>query len=288
MASNSGSSKVTVPTTVAAAIVAGAAFLIWSSFYTVEQGERAIVLRFGEVSGISDPGLHFKLPFIDEIRTLSVRTVKVFSDLPVYSKDAQSVTIVLSSNYKLNPSSVANIYSQYGMNYVDAIIMPKLRAIPKDVIGTYAAVDIVQNRDAMSKTILNSMDEYFSPLGIIIESINVENIEFSDSYEQSVEARMQAEVEVQKVKQNLEREKLNAEMVRVKAQGAADARIAEAKADAEATILRGEAEAKAIKARTNALSQNPIYVKLIEAEKWDGKLPETIIPNQSIPILGGK
>ncbi|MDR0736944.1 MAG: hypothetical protein LBF51_09000 [Zoogloeaceae bacterium] len=124
------------------------------------------------------------------------------------------------------------------------VILPRVLATPKDVIGRYAAVDIVQNRDELSRQILKDMQDFFLPMGIVIESINMENIDFSNTYEQSVEARMQAEVEVQKVKQNLERERLNAEIVRVSAQG--------------------------------------------EAERWDGKLPETMIPNQGLPILGVK
>lgn len=279
-------SKVTAPISVVAAVVVlVVASIIYSSVYTVEQGERAVILRFGEVQGISEPGLHFKIPAVDTTRSITVRTVKFSDTIAAYSKDVQSLDVGLSVNYKLNPANVAEIYSKFGMSYESAVIVPRILAAPKDVIGRYAAVDIVQNRNELSQLILKDMDNFFMPMGIMVESINIENIDFSDAYEKSVEARMQAEVEVQKVRQNLEREKLNADMVRVTAQGEADAKVARAKADAEAIVLQGEAEARAIRAKTAALAQNPGYVKLIEAERWDGKLPQTMIPNQSIPVL---
>jgi regulator of protease activity HflC (stomatin/prohibitin superfamily) len=261
---------------------------VFCSVYTIEQGDRGVVLRFGELSDITEPGLHFKIPLVETVQMMSVRTTKLNEKLAVYSKDAQALDVTMSVNYRANPADIDKIFTNYGLQYEQRVILPRVLAAPKDVIGRYAAVDIVQNRDELSRLILKDMQDFFLPMGIVVESINMENIDFSNTYEQSVEARMQAEVEVQKVKQNLERERLNAEIVRVSAQGEADAQVARAKAEAEATILRGEAEAKAIEARNRALAQNPNYVKLIEAERWDGKLPETMIPHQSLPILGGK
>ncbi|MDR2365988.1 MAG: prohibitin family protein [Zoogloeaceae bacterium] len=265
-----------------------AVVLIAASYYTIEQGYRGIALRFGEVYKVAEPGLNFKIPFIDNIWELEVRTQKDARKIEAYSKDSQPVDMAISINFHLNAGGVGKIYSDYGINYRDRLIEPKLMALPKDTIGKYAAIELVQNRDMVSKQILDDLIAYFTPLGIIVESLNIENIDFSQAYEASVEQRMQAEVEVQKVKQNLERERLNAEMVRVQAQGEADAKVAQAKAESEAIMLRGAAEAKAIEQKAKALALNPSLVKLYEAEKWDGKLPETMIPNQSIPVIGGK
>ena len=116
-------------------------------------------------------------------------------------------------------------------------------------------------------------------------SVQIENIDFSDAYENSVEERMKAEVEVQKVQQNLAREKINADMMRTKAQGEADARLAQAEAQAKSIELVGKAEAEAIRAKSEAMKENPNYIQMLQAEKWDGKLPVTMIPNGSLPIL---
>ncbi len=83
--------------------------------------------------------------------------------------------------------------------------------------------------------------------------------------------RMLAEVKVQKLRQNAEREKVQADIVVTQAQAKANAVRAAALADAEAIKLRGEAEASAIKARGDALRDNPGLVQLTQAERWDGE-----------------
>jgi regulator of protease activity HflC (stomatin/prohibitin superfamily) len=101
---------------------------------------------------------------------------------------------------------------------------------------------------------------------------------------------------VQKLRQNAEREKVQAQITVTQAQAAADARRADAQAqadavklqaeaEAEAIQLRGDAEAKAIKARGDALRDNPNLIFLTQAEKWNGQLPTTMLPNASVPML---
>src|SRR5262249_20161433 len=76
-----------------------------------------------------------------------------------------------------------------------------------------------------------------------------------------------------------------AEKVVVQANADAEARIAQAKAEAEAIRLRGEAEAAALQAKATALRDNPSYVALTAAEKWDGKLPQTMVPGSAVPFV---
>ena len=121
---------------------------------------------------------------------------------------------------------------------------------------------------------------------VLIDSVQIENIDFSDAYEKSIELRMQAEVLVQTEKQNLEKEKVNAEIALTQAQGQANSALARARADAEATRLKGEAEAQAIEARAKALAQNVNLVELTKAERWNGVLPTTMIPNSTVPFIG--
>ena len=262
--------------------------LLWGlmdAFYSVNQGDRALVLRFGKVVDVADPGLHFKLPLVDSVEIISVRTRKTTHRLAVYSKDIQSAEVLLSLNYSLDAAAVNDIYTKYGVDYEARVITPQIMAKAKDVFGQYNAVEIVQSRERLTAKVADELQRQFADTGIRIESVQVENIDYSDEYERSVEERMRAEVEVAKVRQNLEREKLNADMIRTKAQGQADAQIMAAKAEAEAIKLRGEAEATAIKARSEALAQNQSLIHLIQAEKWDGKLPQTMVPGGALPFL---
>jgi regulator of protease activity HflC (stomatin/prohibitin superfamily) len=109
---------------------------------------------------------------------------------------------------------------------------------------------------------------------IQIVSVQIENIDFSDAYEQSVEQRMLAQVEIQKREENLRTTQVEAEIAKTKAEG-----------EASAIRLRGEAEASAIRARADALRANADLVQLQAVEKWDGKLPTTMVPGSSLPFL---
>jgi regulator of protease activity HflC (stomatin/prohibitin superfamily) len=123
------------------------------------------------------------------------------------------------------------------------------------------------------------------PPGIIIDGVQIENIDFSDAYEQAIEAAMQAQAEVKKVEQELLRQKVEAEKVVVNAEAAAKARVAQATAEAEAIRVKGEAEAGAIKAKAEALANNPNLVQLTATEKWNGTLPTTMVPGTAVPFI---
>ena len=254
-------------------------------FYTIDQGSRGVLLRFGKLMEVVDSGLHFKIPFVDTVDEISIRTQKVQQKLSVYSKDVQGAEVSLSVNYAISPEGVANIFNVGGMDYQARLIQPQLLAKPKDIFGKYNAVNIVQNREKLTREILDDLVAHFNGTGIVIQSVQVENIDFSDSYERSVEERMKAEVEVQRVQQNLERERVNADMVRAKAQGEADAKLATAQANAKAIEIQGKAEAAAISAKAEAMAKNPDYIRMLQAERWDGKLPQTMLPNSAIPII---
>ena len=118
-----------------------------------------------------------------------------------------------------------------------------------------------------------------------IEGVQIEDIAFSSEYIRSVEARMQAEVEVQRQQQTLAQEKIKAEIAVTQATGRANSVRAEAQAQADAIVLKGNAEAQAIKARADALASNANLIALTQAEKWNGQLPTTMVPNGAVPFL---
>ena len=114
----------------------------------------------------------------------------------------------------------------------------------KVVFGRYTAVKAIQERGPLNSAIKDAITATLKddPM-IIIESVQLENIEFCANYLHSIEQRMLAEVEVQKLQQNAEREKVQAQITVTQATAKANAVRAEAQANAEATRLNGEARA---------------------------------------------
>jgi regulator of protease activity HflC (stomatin/prohibitin superfamily) len=192
----------------------------------------------------------------------------------------------VSVNYSVPADRVADVYNTYGS--IGAMLMrvldPQVFDELKTVFGQFNAVTAIQDRARLSADIQNAIrGAVVGPL--LITNIQIENIDFSDVYENSIEDRMLAEVEVQRVRQNAEREKITAEITVIQAQAEADSSLARARADAEATRLRGEAEAFAISARGEALRDSPNLVELTKAERWNGILPTSMIPGTAVPFL---
>ena len=272
---------------VAVVVVLLAMTLFFGSWYTIDQGERGVHLRNGAVVGSAEPGLGFKLPVFDTIKRISVQNLTVqYDKVSAYSKDQQTAEIRVSVSFHVPPGDVIALYSEYGSveGLTSRLVDRQVPTQVENVFGQYTAISAVQNRVTFVKDVTKAIrDAVKGPL--VIDGVQIENIDFSDAYEKSIELRMQAEVLVQTEKQNLEKEKVQAQIAVTQANGAADSSLARARADAEATRLKGDAEATAIKARAQALAQNQDLVELTKAERWNGVLPTTMIPNTAIPFL---
>ncbi|SHJ36244.1 Regulator of protease activity HflC, stomatin/prohibitin superfamily [Bradyrhizobium lablabi] len=273
------------------------------SWYTVDQTERGVLLRNGAVIGTAQPGLGFKLPLLDSVEKIGVKTSTYSWDkMNSYSYDQQPADLKISVTLRAAPEKVADLYAKFGRldAAVNQVVSPVVNQQVKVVFGRYTAVKAIQERGALNSAIKDAITESlkYDPM-IIIESVQLENIEFSANYLHSIEQRMLAEVEVQKLQQNAEREKVQAQITVTQATAKANAVRAEAQAEADATRLNGEAkasnikitgeaEAAAIEARAKALGTNPNLVTLVQAERWNGVLPTTMVPGSAVPFVSLK
>ncbi len=288
-----------------AAAIAGVIvlLLVLGSWYTVDQTERGVLLRNGAVVGTAQPGLGFKVPVMDSVEKISVKTVTYTWDkMNSYSYDQQPADLKISVTLRAAPEKVADLYAKFGRldAAVNQVVSPVVNQQVKVVFGRYTAVKAIQERGTLNSAIKDAITDTlkYDPM-IIIESVQLENIEFSQNYLHSIEQRMLAEVEVQKLQQNAEREKVQAQITVTQATAKANAVRAEAQANAEAVRLNGEAkasniritgeaEAAAIEARAKALGSNPNLVTLVQAERWNGVLPTTMVPGSAVPFVSVK
>ena len=257
------------------------------SFEVIDQGEAGVKLRNGKAVESLTPGLTWKAPIFEGVKTLSTRTEKVTYKTAAYSKDIQPADVIITVNYHLDPTKAIEVYSKYQSleGAVDRVVTPRVMDSSKATFGQFTAAESIQNRQKVSIDIAAAITQSMANSGLIIDAVQIENIDFSDSFEQSVENRMKAEIEVETEEQNYAKEKWIAEQARAKAKAVADAKFYDAEAKAKGIELIGKAEAASIEARGKALRANPDLVKLITAETWDGKLPQTMVPNGSVPLV---
>lgn len=279
-------------------VVAVAALAVMNSWYTIDQGDRGVLLTNGALSAVVDPGLHFKLPFLQRVEKISLRQQVLrwgcesgndcgnMSAMQAYSRDQQPADMRVTVNFHVPAAEVSNVYTNYGSvdALADRVIARKAPQQVKTVFGQYDAVSVIQNRAGFNKDVAAAIAAVTDG-PVTIDSVQVENIDFSAAYEQAVEARMTAQVEVQKQEQNLQQEKIKADIAVTQARGRADSVKAEADASAYKTKVEGEAAADAIKARAGALANNPLLVELTKAERWNGELPTSMIPGSTVPFL---
>ena len=261
--------------------------ILGGSWYTVDQGERGVMLRNGAITGVSEPGLGLKLPIIDRVVDIDVRSrAQLYENVLAYSRDQQTAGLTISVNYRVPADQVVSVYENYGgvdqlrSRMLDRQVMDET----KNVFGRFNAATAIQDRSRLVAEVQDAIQMAVSG-PIIIDSVQIEIIDFSDAYENSIEQRMLAEVEVQRIQQNAEREKVQAEIAVIQAEASAKARIEQATAEAEAIRLTGEAEASAIRARGEALRDNPNLINLVQAERWNGQLPTTMIPDATVPFM---
>jgi regulator of protease activity HflC (stomatin/prohibitin superfamily) len=275
----------------AAAVVLFGLTILFGSWYTIDQRERGVILRNGRVIGVATPGLNFKLPLFDSVVRISLeQRIMEYKKLNSYSRDQQNADIDISVNFRVIEDQVDELYTDYGsiQGFIDRRITPKVLEELKNVFGTYNAATAVQQRAKLNSDVQAAITKAIAADGrspILIGTVQISNIDFSQAYERAIEQRMLAEVEVQRILQNVEREKAQALITVTQAKAKADATLAQAKAEADAIRLRGEAQADAIRARAEALGQNPHLVSLVQAERWDGRLPTTMIPGGATPML---
>ena len=253
-------------------------FTLLGSWYTVDQGERAVLLRWGQAISVEGPGLHFKMPFIEDVVKLSVREQKEEFKTQAYSQDQQPATVQVSVNYRLTEDEVLNVYTRYGTDYPSILIDTQLPQRLKEVFGIFSAQNMIQDRTKLGLEVEKSLEHALDGRGIHIVSVQVEDVAFSDVYATAVENRMKSIVLQYQAEAEKQKRITNADAAAYEVKAAADAQ-------AHAIEVQGNAQGTAIRARADALRSNPDLVSLTAAEKWNGILPTTMVPGGSVPFL---
>lgn len=266
-------------------------FAAFGSFYSVNDGERGIIKSMGKVVGVAEPGLGWKVPFIVEVPVVSVRAQSTrWEALASYTRDQQVATAAVSVNWRIDPSAVTEVYINYGgaEGLAQRALWSQVGKSLETVFGQYNAENAVIDRAGLGLKFEQAVREATAQFPIIIDQVNIEGIDLPTEYEQRINERMSAEVEVRKLEQNALQAKVQAQITVTQAEAAAAAQVAAAKAQAEATRLQGEADAAAIDAKGKALKDNPALVELTKAERWNGVLPTTMLPGDTIPFINAK
>ncbi len=242
-----------------------AIIIIFGSFGTVGAGERGVKTRFSNVVGEVQPGLYFKLPLIEHVAKTDIQTQKVQEDTTAASSDLQDVRATIAVNFNVDPSKVSSIYSNIGVDYQEVIIDPAIQETVKAVTAKYTAEQLVTNREAVRQGIVDALTAKLQSVGIRVTQVAIVNFAFSADFNKAIEAKVTAEQNALAAKNKLDQVKF----------------------EAAQRVAQATAEAEAIKIQASAIEQQggANYVSLQAITKWDGHLPEQMIPGGAVPFI---
>jgi regulator of protease activity HflC (stomatin/prohibitin superfamily) len=207
-----------------------------SLFKQIDAGEVGVKSLFGEVQDdVLESGLHFVNPMVDityfdkltqnyTMSSIHDEGEKSGDDaIRVLSSDGLEVIIDLTVLYKISPKDAPKILKETGNDYNEKIVRPIARTRIRDNSVYYEAVALYSTKKAeFQQRIFKSIEADFKKRGLILESLLIRNINLPESVKKTIESKINAEQEAQKMTFVLQKEKQEAERKRVEAQGIAD------------------------------------------------------------------
>ena len=236
-----------------------------ASVKIVDSGNRGVLLHWNAVDLTAPPleeGLHFVIPFQDEVVNIEVRTLKYANDARSASKDLQTVETTVTVNYHPDKEQVHRLYKNLGLDYENRVIQPAIEETVKQVTANYNAEELITKRPLVKSDIEASIRDRLNQFDVVTEVISITDFEFSPLFAQAIESKVEAEQKALKAENDLRRIEVEARQREANAIGLANANIAEAKGEAEAIAIINK-----------ALSENPNYLEWLKTQAWDGKLP---------------
>ena len=241
-----------------------ALILVIKSITIIPAGHKGVLMTFGKVEDkVLSEGMNFKNPITQSVKKFDVRTNKFETKAVSSSKDLQTVTTDIAINYRIN--NVSALFKNIGADYVDRLIFPSLQEYVKKANAQYTAEELITKRTQVKDAIQLSLSDLLGKNNITLESVFITNFQFSDQFDKAIEAKVTAEQQALKAKNDLDRINIEAQQ-----------KISTAKAEAEAIKIQAEA----------ITSQGGAdYVKLQAINKWNGILPTTMLPSGSVPFI---
>lgn len=254
--------------TLIAVIAVAAVILVFNCFSVVDEGYIGVKYQFGKIvdSDLS-AGLNFHIPFVEEIKPVDIREQIYSVQTDAYTSDTQTVdNLSLKLNYCYDPTQLSDIIRSTGIDNVETkLLVPNVAKISKNEIGKVRAEDLVQARSEIQNSIYEELKDTLAPNGIIVTAFAIENLDFDDAFEQSIQDKVIAAQDALKMQnKTVEREE------------EARQKVIAAQAEADSQKIKAEAEAYAIEVVQEQLAKSPNYIDYLKIINWNGELPQAI------------
>jgi len=202
----------------------------------VPAGNVGVQVLFGNVQSESlENGFHTVNPLV-EIKNMDVRTqaytmsathtegqVKGDDAIEVLTSDGLTLKLEITVQYRLLPSAAPMVYRSIGEDYTEKIVRPEIRSALRDKAVNYVSTDLysIKREDFVSR-VTALLDEGFKKRGLVLEGVLLRDVTLPQSVQQSINAKISAQQDAQKMEFVLQKEKQEADRKRIEAQGIQD------------------------------------------------------------------
>jgi modulator of FtsH protease HflC len=262
-----------IPAAIGAAILL---FALSGAYFVVPQTDVAYVKRFGKVidpqQGPLQPGLHLKIPFIDEPDLISI-TTDTF-ELPekkAFTRDPQELTLRVGVTYRVPNAAAYHLLYEIGragnVDIHNNIILLSNEVV-REVLSKHNITEIAgEQREMIVSEIKARLAEVLSSiLRIEISSVQINSLDFSPQYKEAINQASLARTKTVAAQQDAERAKVEAQTRVTQAKAEADAQAARADGQARAQLTQAQAEANGNLARARADAEGNLAKVKAEAE----------------------
>ena len=256
-----GTNKIKIAAAVITVIII--IIVLAESITIVEAGHRGVVLYLGAVENrVLGEGVHFIIPFAEQVVQMEVRTQKFQAEATAASNDLQEVQTVIALNYRIDPQEVNDIYQVLGVNYADRVISPTIQEAVKASVAKFNAEELITKRETAKSVIADAIRSTLSANGIQAQNTFITDFQFSEAFATQIEQKVVAF-------QKFLTEQNNLRAVEV----VANQTVAQAEGQARSTAARASGESKAINIITQQLRESPEYLQWQAITKWNGQMP---------------
>lgn len=237
--------------------------VMFESVVVVEAGHRGVVLYVGAVENrVLGEGIHFIIPFAEQVVPMEVRTLKYVANATAASNDLQEVQTTIALNYHISPSQANIIYQQLGADYADRIIAPTIQESVKASVAKFNAEELITKRATAKAVIAETIANTLGARNIIVETVFITDFKFSPAFASQVESKVVAFQQYLTQLNNLKA-----------VQVIANQTVVQANATARSNVARANGESQAIKIITSQLKQSPEYLQWLAINRWNGQMP---------------
>lgn len=253
--------------------------ILVSSCTIIRQGEVGVKRRLGKIDPVfveqGPKGYNLFTTTILKVPTRSMN-IEVKPDLP--SKEGLTIRSEISILYRIKPEAAPKIVQNIGLNYESEVILPVFRSASADITSKFLAKDMHSGERAqIESAIRKQMTDILEPRGFVIDNVLMKSIRLPEGLARTIEEKLQAEQDAQRMEFVKEREKRDAERRIIEAEGKKEIARIQAEGEKNAAIIQAEARKRMFEIEAEGKA-NAMTIEALAVKRANDTINKTLTP----------